>query len=389
MKVVDASGNEKVSTVISALAFGGTTLPLDTTAPAEGSTLQVNGGEIVGVPLNSFKNKIINGSMEIWQRGTSFAAIATGVYFADRWFYGNTSAAVHTVSRSTDVPTVTESGKLYNYSSLVDCTTADGSVAAGDLVFIGQRIEGYNWRMLAQKSFTISFWVKATKTGTYCVSIRNKSTADRSYIAEYTVNTTATWEKKTVNVTASPSAGTWDYTNGIGIAVCFTLMCGSTFQTTAGAWQTGNYLGTSNQVNACDDAANDFRITGVQVEAGDYATLLEDVNFGVELLRCMRYCQMWASPPLKGVVSATTAFGRIGMALPVPMRIAPSSTWSGTVNVYDGTATPAVTNLAATDYATTQMIEYDMVASGGGLTVGRAAIIYQNTTATLKLDAEL
>lgn len=49
MRVVDASGNLKVSTVVSSLAFGGTTLPLDTTAPADGSLLGRSGSNIVGV----------------------------------------------------------------------------------------------------------------------------------------------------------------------------------------------------------------------------------------------------------------------------------------------------------------------------------------------------
>ena len=68
-------------------------------------------------------NAIINGNFDIWQRGTSFAAPALADYHADRFYHVIAGAAVHTVSRSTDVPTYAQSGVKSNYSLLVDCTT--------------------------------------------------------------------------------------------------------------------------------------------------------------------------------------------------------------------------------------------------------------------------
>lgn len=270
-------------------------------------------------------NAIINGDMNIWQRGTSFAAITDGAFYADRWRYVTNSTAVHTVSRSTDVPTVAEAGRLFNYSTLVDCTTADGTVGAGEVTYIAQKIEGFNWLPLAQRAITISFWVKATKTGIYCVSLRN-SGVDRSYVGEYTVNTTATWEFKTVTIAASPSAGTWNYTNGTGVDVAFALLCGSTSQTTAGAWQTGNFLATANQVNACDSTANDFRITGVKLEPGSVATMSLPQTYDKELMSCQRYYNT------KTIVMSTTFSSYYGGSnavapfydYPVPMRTSPS-----------------------------------------------------------------
>lgn len=298
------------------------------------------------------KNAIINGDFNIWQRGTSFAAIASGTYHADRWTYvNNGTAAVHTVSRSTDVPSVAAAGRLFNYSLLVDCTTADAAVAASDRVQITHKVEGYNWLPLAQRAVVISFWVKATKTGIYCVALRS-SNADRSYVGEYTVNASDTWEFKTVAVLASPSAGTWDYTTGIGLLVDFTLMCGSTFQTTAGAWQTGSFVGTANQVNACDDVANNFRLCGVQLELGSVATEFEAVPFDVQLARCQRYYMKSYSTDVDP--GAATALGRVAVALqtnintrahvrfPVEMRAAPTiSRWDAAGNASRITAIDA------------------------------------------------
>ncbi|MBY0525601.1 MAG: hypothetical protein K2R98_19505 [Gemmataceae bacterium] len=245
--------------------------------------------DLAGVPAGGLKNILINGSFDVWQRGTSFAAIAANAYSADRWkYYKATTGAVHTVSRDTNVPTVTQAGVLASYSLKMACTTADASVAAGDLICEFQIVEGYNWRPLAQKQVTLSFWVYSSKTGTYCVSFAN-SGQDRSYVAEYTVNSANTWEKKTVTVSPSPSAGTWDYKNGVGLYVRFALMAGSTYQTTANSWQTGNFFGTSNQVDAVDSTSNTFYLTLVQLEEGPLATEFEPRSFQQELAMCQRY----------------------------------------------------------------------------------------------------
>lgn len=266
----------------------------------------INGGQIAGN-----RNAIINGAMEIWQRGTSFAAAASGQYSADRFVYYKVGAMVHTLSRSSDVPTPAQAGRFFQYSLLADCTTVDSSIAAGDYCVIQQRIEGFNFAALAQRALTLSFWVKATKTGTYCVGFGNTG-ADRTYVGTYTINAADTWEFKTISVAASPSAGTWDFANGTGLIVAFVLAAGSTFHTTAGAWQTGNFVSTSGQVNACDSTSNDFRIVGVQLEAGAVATPFENRSFATEFAACLRYYEKsypYATAPGTSESSYPTDFG--------------------------------------------------------------------------------
>lgn len=265
---------------------------LTTLANLNGSANKIpyfNGaGSMALVDLRPNRNAIINGDFNVWQRGTSFTSVADGVYLADRWFYSKISSAVHDITLSNDVPTVAQAGRLFKNSLKADCQTVDSSIVSGDLVRISQRIEGFNWLPLAQRTITLSFWVKATKTGIYCASLGN-SGADRSYVAEYTVNASNTWEFKTITFTASPSAGTWNYENGVGLALTFTLASGSTFQTTKDTWQTGSFFATANQVNACDSTSNDFFIAGVQLEAGSVATPFEYRTFQQELFLCQRY----------------------------------------------------------------------------------------------------
>ena len=201
---------------------------------------------------------------------------------------------VCTVSQSTDVPNDT-----FQNSYKVDVTTADTSIAAGEYSFIRQAIEGYNVRDLIGQTFTLSFWVKSPKTGIHCVSFRN-STPDRSYILEYTVSSTNTWEYKTLTVSGGLiTAGTWNWTNGVGLDVIFSLTSGSTFHTTAGFWNTGNFLATSNQVNVMDNTANDFFLTGVQLEIGQNPTPFERRIYGQELVLAQRYAYAWGSVGLQ------------------------------------------------------------------------------------------
>ena len=234
------------------------------------------------------KNCIINGAMRIAQRGISFAAIASGTYSLDRWAYGKAGTMVHTITQDTDVPTVAQAGVLFTNSLRLNLTTADTALAVGDYTSIFQHIEGYNFQRIAQRAFAASFWVKATTAGVYSIAFRNAG-LDRSYVSNFTISAGSTWEYKTVLVPASPNAGTWNYTTGIGLSASITLATGTTFHTTAGAWQTGNFLGTVTNINGVNTGATDFRIVGLQAEPGNVATEFDLDSIEDELSRCQRY----------------------------------------------------------------------------------------------------
>lgn len=295
----------------------------------------------------SFRNKIMNGSFNIWQRGTSFTSVVDQQYSADRWLYAKSGTMVHDISLSTDIPTVSEAGILFNYSLLADCQTADSSISATDFCVIEQRIEGYNFAPIAQKPTILSFWVKATKTGIYSVYLKNGG-GDRGYVGEYTVNASNTWEFKTVKFSASPSSGTWNYTNGIGAILGFSLACGSNYQITAGSWQNGGYLGSSNQVNACDSTSNNFRICGVQLEEGLLNTPFESRSFEEELYSCQRYYEKsW---------DYSTALGTVEEVM---------CPW-GLVSSTDTTLVPLSVNFKVSKRAAPTMVVYDPATGNTG-----------------------
>jgi hypothetical protein len=256
------------------------------------------------------------------------------------WLYTKVGDMVHTVSRSTDVPTVAQAGRLHTYSALIDCTTVDSSIAAGDLLVYYTRIEGYNFLALAQRPMRFGFWVKGTKTGIHCVSFRNVG-VDRSLVMEYTINTTNTWEFKEMTLPASPSAGTWDYINGVGLYAGFTLAAGSTYHTTAGSWQTGDFLATSSQVNACDSTSNDFRIAGVFLVPGDLTSEVQIRHRQLEKILCQRYwCKTYDEALFAGDTSGTAADGAVTGVATGTAAATMSVSWHFPVNMR---AVPTVT----------------------------------------------
>ena len=180
------------------------------------------------------RNLIINSEHKVSQRGTSFAALANNAYSTDRWLYYEIGDSVITGSQATDVPT----GNFKN-SLKADVTTADASVAAGDLSCFLQKIEGLNcsalgWGTAQAKSVTLSFWVKSPKTGTHSIALKN-SAGDRSYVAEYTISSANTWEQQSITV-AGDTSGTWLTTTGIGLQVVICFMAGTDFTISAGSW---------------------------------------------------------------------------------------------------------------------------------------------------------
>jgi len=318
------------------------------------TALGVASKQYVDGTLGAVTNPIINGNMEIWQRGTTFPSTGAGRYTADRWqdiIVAGTSA--YTINRSTNVPTVAQAGVLFNYSYEVDVTTADVAVAAGDFVAFWQPIEGYNWRHFAQREFTLSFWVMSSKTGTHSVNFfKGGGGANKTFAGSYTVNAADTWEYKTITVTASPSAGTWDYTNGTGLGVQWVLQAGSTYTQTAGVWtdSASFYAAATGQVNVMDSTANFFRLTGVKMELGSSATALQFVPIDVEIARCERYYEKnfpYGTTPAQNVGVSYTSWpsllaGAVAQDMPwISYKVSKRANSTPTVTLYNPSAANA------------------------------------------------
>ena len=254
-----------------------------------GATTSINGFTPT-VSNMTGRNRLINSAMMIDQRNagasTSVSAGAT-FYGVDRFagFFGASATGCTTQQAST-----APAGFINSFKFAVG---TGASSSSGQTAWIGQRIEGLNvadlgWGTANAKTVTLSFYVYASATGTYCVFLTN-SAGDRSYVATYTISSANTWEQKTITI-AGDTSGTWLTTNGIGVSVRWDLGSGSSYNTaTTSAWQAGDYRNTSSQVNVIGTSSATFYITGVQLEEGSVATPFEHRQYGQELALCQRY----------------------------------------------------------------------------------------------------
>ena len=284
------------------------------------------------------RNLIINGAMQIAQRATSATGITTAGYKTlDRWEPNVSGAGTWTMSQETDTPTG------FGNSAKMLCTTADTSLATTNNVYFNQRVEGYNLQAFAKgtsdaKSLTMSFWVKSNVTGLYTAEIYD---GDNSRMCDqnYTINSSGTWEYKTVTFPPD-NTGTWDNDNNLSAYVAFWLAGGPSFQavtTGIGNWQSGNSNRCPGQVNLAGAVNNYWQITGVQLEVGKVVTPFEHRSYGEELALCQRYYYRWEGS-VYDFLAPVQLHGsnqyRVVIDVPVALRIAPSITWSGLATWY-------------------------------------------------------
>ena len=252
---------------------------------------------------NTFRNIIINGDMSIAQRGTSATGLGNGdagYFTCDRWklLESGTTTYEFTQSQSTDVP----SGQGFATSLKMDCTTADASLDAANLIRIVQIIESQNLQYLKYgtsnaESLTASFWVKSTVTGDYNVNLYNYGSGGGARIisSTYTINSADTWEKKTITYDGD-TVEAFLNDNTAGFHFTFTLGSGtdytSTDATSWGSYSSGK-LAYGQVANIASSTDNNFYITGVQLEAGTSASDFEFLPVVVNLQRCLRYYQVF------------------------------------------------------------------------------------------------
>ena len=350
-----------------------------------GGTLTVGGGALS--PQTGFKNRVINGAMTIDQRnGGASVTPADGQYTLDRWIAYRSQSSKYSVQQ--DAGAVTPPAGFIDYLG-VTSLSAYSSLAA-DYFGIAQFIEGFNiadlgWGTASAQTVTISFWVRASLTGTYPVAFQN-SAGNRGYLSTYTISAANTWEYKTITILGD-TTGTWLTNNGKGIRVWFDLGSGSDNTGTANVWGSSSPGRTSGSVSVVGTNGATFYVTGVQLEAGSAASPFEFRSIGQEEILCYRYFQTYSNPPLRGVFAGGTSPSRCGMVLPVVMRAQPTAT-VGALTMFDGGSISTVSSVQQA-YLSTKAIEFDLN-TVGALTTGRPAIVYMSgTTNNLSVSAEL
>ena len=280
------------------------------------------------------RNMVINGAMQVAQRGTDFNDVANGTYTIDRFKLGknNTDNAVINIDQ------VTTSPDGFSNSLKISVGTAESALAADESLLLQHLIEAQNLQHLQNgssgaQSVTLSFWVRSDKTGTYTAAIRKPDNTDRNQSKEYTISAADTWEHKSLTFSGDTSGGGIANDNGAGFFCDWWLAGGSNF--TGGTMDTWANTATqrlsTNQVNLMD-GTNEWYITGVQLEVGTNASDFEHRSFGEELSLCQRYFQQQGRDGSGGRlfgVQQSSNYGILGIDFPQTMRAAPTFTLYG------------------------------------------------------------
>jgi hypothetical protein len=352
----------------------------------------------------NFKNIIINGDMSIAQRGTSATGLGngdTGYHTIDRYRFAEAGSPTFefTQSQDTDVP----SGQGFATSLKMDCTTAQGSLSASDVFYIEQRTEAQNLQYLkfgtsSATSLTLSFWVKSNKTGTYICLLYNIDPS-RHISQSYTINSANTWEKKTLTFTGD-TTGVINNDNGLGFITRWYLGAGTDYSsgTLQTSWGSENLTDQAvGQVNLADNTANNFWITGVQLEAGETASDFEFLPYDVNLQRCLRYYHLLDDGDNTSGIAMATSYTATTAYAVVPlnpeMRTTPSIDQVAGTSYYaylnEGTGKTFDSFTTSASSATNKFVRINNVDTISTTTGTSGWFKTDNTSAYFAFDAEL
>ena len=328
--------------------------------------LVVSGTISGGAGMGSFRNRIINGDMRIDQRnaGASFivTAGATSTYTLDRWFGWPILGSKFSVQQTSVVPI----GQTFKNSVLV--TSLSGTAALSGYYYgFGQYIEGYNiadlnWGTSYGTPVTVSFWVRSSIAGSYCLQLEGGAGYTPSYIIQYTVSAADTWQQIVSTIPPPPNGYTSNFpsTTAAGLRLWWDLGSGDgTYGGAAGVWVAADKLRVPGTTSLLATYGATMYLTGVQLEKGTVATPFEFRPYATELALCQRYYQKSyniASVPGTNVsgtggiaVAAVTTTELPGSRFTLPMRSNPvvvmynpySTTTTGVIGVLSSGADTA------------------------------------------------
>lgn len=249
--------------------------------PTPGSNVTVNGITPASTNQLGNRNLIINGAMEVWQRGTS--QTVSGGYGADRFWMANATSA----ARSTDAPAG------FTYSTKLTYNASDMAT--------GQPIElpatGEQGQLVAGETVTLSYYAKVdsgTENIGTSIKFRDSKFSSTNEVSFTSSNPNATWTTTWTRYTHQftvPTVGSTNILAGLEIA----------------------------------GISKDAYITGVQLERGSVATPFEHRSYGDELARCQRYyVENLRGSGHNATINVSNAWFTLNVGFPVEMRVNPS-----------------------------------------------------------------
>ena len=283
------------------------------------SKIQIVDNQVI--PNLGRRNVVINGAMQVAQRGTSATGRgASSNFLVDRFRanHNGNSAGRYTVSQVSDVHDGFTNALKY------DCTTADTSIGSSERFFIEYPMEGQDLQQFRKgssdaKDFVVSFYAKANGNFTYVVGFYD---ADNNRTVSRTFAVTSSWQRFTINFGADTS-GAFGNDNALSLQLRWYLHAGSGYTSASlqTSWNAVNNAATAGGMTSSfySSTDNTFFLTGVQLEVGDkgdgtsVATEFEHRSFAEELTLCERY--FYTTYPYGGTIGATSSSSYLGRFL--------------------------------------------------------------------------
>ena len=343
------------------------------------------------------RNMVINGAMQVAQRGTSATSKTTsGFYAVDRMENLFSGLGTWTIEQSTDAP------DGFSNSFKMTATVADASPAASDYAQMRTTLEGNSLQHLkygtsGALTTTVSFWVKATKTGSFTFVARNFDGNTRMFSKNVSISAADTWEYKTVTIPGD-TGDTIDNDNGTGLELAFWVNAGSTFSggsemsTWAAQVNANKYLGTIDIGAAVNDA---IQFTGFQFEVGENASDFEHRSYGEELARCQRYYYQLVDGNNQAIGQGSyynSGIWQVHVDFPTTMRAAPDLIITAAAdhyNITSGNANDSINGDDNIQTASTRACFLQFTTNVSGTQGNGGHVHSARSTSSVAFDAEL
>ena len=379
---------------------------LDNTSTLDATKLSgtlpaLNGASLTGVAGR--RNILINGAMNVAQRGTSAAAQG---FTVDRTYLG-WSGLDEAVTQSQHALTSSDTevwAKGFRNSYHFTNGNQTSGAGAADRVVIQQLVENQDiansgWDYTSSSSYiTFSFWVKSSVAQNFYGKLQAVQTTSQNYAFETGSLTANTWTKVTKTIPGNSNI-VFANNNAHGLTIEFVLFRGTD---TTGSMSLNTWAATNNALRVPDVTSTwyttnnaTFEITGLQLEVGSVATDFEHRSYGEELALCQRYFLMYAegdNSPLGMIDFSTSNFLNLKVSFPVAMRTNPSMACTTATDYYTAYSRDVEDHYQGFTQRNSSPNGACLYSSGGlsGNTAGSAGISFTNhANASLSFSAEL
>lgn len=344
------------------------TLPALAGADA-GSTLVVNqtGTGLSASPMGMYKNKIINGNFDLWQRGSG-PYTGASTYTADRWAFEvgtGTSVSLQRNAFSAGASPFTVPADYWMGVQTALVGTADGYTC------VRQRIEGVD---VLRGTVTVSFWASGIAGNKVAVNIKQGFGTGGSanvFVGAQQITLAAVWTKYTLTFTL-PSIGGKTVGAGNHLELQFWTNAGSSYSAYTGG------LGLQSGI---------VNFGQIQLESGSSPTLFERLALSEVQRLCYRYYYLFGYSSFIGAGTCMSAgLAYCQLHIPVPMRAFPALLFFGNPSLYQASAVSSITNITSLYYG--GGVDLALGATGSGFIGGQSCAIFTGT-GTFSISAEL